>query len=300
MRLVPVLLAVVVLSAACGPGTTADPGPAPAATTGSSPRTTSATPEPSVVPSVVPSETRSARPSKPAYSTWRLGARPLPLRPDGFGEVRPTPPSLRDRRYATVDRLPPPPGERFASSVGPITPELRERMGSSWSPDCPVGLDELRYLTVSFRGYDGAAHTGELVVAASEAEDVVSVFEALYSAGFPIEEMRLPGTADLEAHPTGDGNNTVGMVCRASVGQTQWSAHAYGLAIDLNPFVNPYLRDGLVLPELASSYLDRSRRRPGMVFDGGLVVRAFARIGWSWGGDWTSLKDYQHFSALDR
>jgi hypothetical protein len=231
---------------------------------------------------------------------WELGAHPLPLRGDGYGKVRPTPRSLRVRRYPTVDLLPPPAGERFESSIGQVTPQLRERMGTSWSPQCPVGLDELRYLTLSFRGYDGAAHTGELVVAASAAEDVVSVFEALYAADFPIEEMRLPGTADIEAHPTGDGNNTVGLVCRASIGQTQWSAHAYGLAIDVNPFVNPYFRDGLVLPELAGSYLDRSWRRPGMVLDGDLVVREFARIGWSWGGDWTSLKDYQHFTALDR
>ncbi|MDQ4054916.1 MAG: M15 family metallopeptidase [Actinomycetota bacterium] len=237
---------------------------------------------------------------EPSYSTWELGAHPLPLRPDGFGVVRPTPPTLRDRRYPTVDLLPPPAGEEFASTIGRITPALRQRMGTSWSPQCPVGLDGLRYLTVSFRGFDGAAHTGELVVAAAAAEDVVSVFRALYAADFPIEEMRLPGTADLEAPPTGDGNDTVGLVCRPSIGQTQWSAHAYGLAIDLNPFMNPYLRGDLVLPELAGSYLDRSWHRPGMIFGDDLVVRAFARIGWSWGGDWTSLKDYQHFTALDR
>ncbi len=235
-----------------------------------------------------------------AYSTWELGSHPLPLRPDGFGEVKRTPPALRERRYPTVDLLPPPAGAGFESTIGPITPALRERMGATWSPECPVGPDGLRYLTVSFRGYDGRAHTGELVVAASEAEGVVSVFRALYTADFPIEEMRLPGTADLEAHPTGDGNNTVGLVCRSSTGLSEWSAHAYGLAIDLNPFVNPYVRDDRVLPELASSYLDRNWRRPGMVVDGGAVVREFARIGWSWGGDWTSLKDYQHFTRMGR
>jgi hypothetical protein len=252
----------------------------------------SATPTPEPSPSPIP--------DGPAYSTWELGAHPLPLRPDGFGVVRPTPKTLRVRRYPTVDLLPPPAGERFEFTIGPIMPGLRRRMGATWSPACPVDLDGLRYLTVSFRGYDGAAHTGELVVAATEAEPVVSVFRALYAADFPIEEMRLPGTADLEAHPTGDGNDTVGLVCRPSIGQTQWSAHAYGLAIDLNPFMNPYLRGDLVLPELAGSYLRRSWRRPGMIFDDDLVVREFARIGWSWGGDWTSLKDYQHFSALDR
>ncbi len=235
-----------------------------------------------------------------AYSTWELGSRHLPLRPDGFGEVMPTPPALRERRYPTADVLPLPAGNEFESTVGPVSQQVRKRMGTTWTPACPVGLGELRYLTVSFRGYDGEPHTGEIVVAASEAEGVVSVFKALYAADFPIEEMRLPGTADLEAHPTGDGNDTVGLLCRPSTGLSQWSAHAYGLAIDLNPFVNPYRRGDLVLPELASSYLDRTWLRPGMVVDGDLAVREFARIGWSWGGDWTSLKDYQHFTALDR
>ncbi len=175
------------------------------------------------------------------------------------------------------------------------------RMGETWQPGCPVPLADLRYVTVSFRGFDGAAHTGELVVAAGEASDVVGVFRALFRASYPIEEMRLPTTADLEAPPTGDGNNTAGMVCRPTTGSTTTlSAHAYGLAIDLNPFVNPYQRGGLVLPELASSYLDRSWRRPGMHRTGSVAVREFARIGWSWGGDFQSLEDYHHFSATGR
>ncbi|UMG93359.1 M15 family metallopeptidase [Nocardioides sp. TF02-7] len=233
-------------------------------------------------------------------SDWDVGARPLPLRPDGFGVVRPTPAELRDRRLPTADALPRPPDDRFRASVRPVTPETRRRMGETWSPACPVALADLRHLTLTFRGFDGLAHTGELVVAASEARDVVSVFRALYAADFPIEEMRLPTTADLEAPPTGDGNNTAGLVCRAARGATSWSAHAYGLAIDLNPFHNPYHRGDLVLPELASAYLDRSWRRPGMVLPGSVAVREFARIGWSWGGDWNSLKDYQHFSATGR
>lgn len=173
-------------------------------------------------------------------------------------------------------------------------------MGATWSPRCPVDLEELRYLTVSFRGFDDNPHTGELVVARSEAKDVVSVFRALFDADFPIEEMRLPTTADVTAPPTGDGNNTAGLVCRPQVGATTWSAHAYGLAIDLNPFQNPYQKGDVVLPELASSYLDRRWRRPGMIHPGSVAVEAFARIGWSWGGNWTTLKDYQHFSASGR
>lgn len=173
-------------------------------------------------------------------------------------------------------------------------------MGETYAPGCPVPLSRLRYVTVSFRGFDGAAHTGELVLAASESAGVVSVFRALYRADFPIEEMRLPTTADLDAPPTGDGNNTAGMVCRATTGGTTFSAHAFGLAIDINPFQNPYERGDLVLPELAGSYLDRERRRPGMVLADSLAVREFARIGWSWGGDFQTLLDYQHFTATGR
>lgn len=230
-----------------------------------------------------------------------LGAATLPLRADGYGEVRPTPPSLRVRRYRTRDLLLPPPAGAFRSTTGPITRRLRTRMGETWQPGCPVALADLSYLTVSFRGFDGAAHTGELVVAASEATDVVSVFRALFAAAYPIEEMRLPTTADLDAPPTGDGNNTAAMVCRPTTGSTTTlSAHAYGLAVDLNPFVNPYERGDLVLPELASSYLDRTWRRPGMHRPESVAVREFARIGWSWGGDFQSLKDYHHFTATGR
>ena len=129
---------------------------------------------------------------------------------------------------------------------------------------------------------------------------MVSVFARLYAARFPIEEMRLVTSADLEAHPTGDGNNTAAFVCRAARGQTRWSAHAYGLAVDLDPFQNPYRRGDLVLPELASAYLDRAERRPGMIRPGDVATTAFAAVGWTWGGTWRSPKDLMHFSATGR
>ena len=230
--------------------------------------------------------TRPSATTGPA-GAWRVGARPLPLRPDGFGDVLPTPAALRDRRLPTLDRLPAPPGGRFRSSVRPISPAVRARMGTTWKPGCPVGLADLRYVTVSFRGFDGRAHTGELVVHRRVAAGVVSVFARLYRARFPIEEMRLVTGADLTARPTGDGNNTAAFVCRAARKQTRWSAHAYGLAIDVDPFQNPYHRGDLVLPELASAYLDR----------GDVVTTAFAAIGWTWGGTWRTPKDLMHFSA---
>lgn len=275
------LVAVVLLTGCSQASEPATPTPTPGRTTAAAP-----TPEPEPTPS---------------YSTWPRGERVLALRPDGFGEIRATPPSLRDRRYPTRDVLEPPPGGRFASSIGPVTAEILERMGETYQDGCPVAPGDLRYVQVAFRGFDGEPHTGELVVAATEAEGIVSVFRTLFRIDFPIEEMRLIATADLEAPATGDGNNTAAFICRPTRGQTSLlSAHAYGLAIDVNPFHNPYLKDDVVLPERASSYLDRSRVRPGMIRSDDRVVRAFDRIGWSWGGDFTTLKDFQHFSALAR
>ena len=282
MKPVAALLAATLLLAGCSD--TSDP-PAP---DGPPPSSTAA------APSSSPTD------SGPAYSDWELGVHALPRTAQGFGEIRPTPKALRTRLFPTADLLPPPADGAFHSSVGPVTDAIRQRRGETWSPACPVALADLAYLNVTFRGFDGGAHTGELVVARQVADDVVSVFRALFAAGFPIEEMRLPTTADLDAPPTGDGNNTAALVCRAARGQTSWSAHAYGLAVDVNPFLNPYLKGDVVLPERASAYLDRTRTQPGIIHPGDLVVREFARIGWTWGGSWRSLKDYQHFSATGR
>ncbi len=263
------------------------------------PRSASSAPQPSRSPSARGPSAARTHP-RPSLDTWVVGAHPLPLRPDGFGRIRPTPPQLRVRRMPTVDLLPVPPGGRFGSRVGRVTPAIRRRMGRTWSPRCPVRLRDLRYVTVSFWGFDHRPHTGELVVNARAAGDLVRVFRRLYRARFPIEEMRLPTTRDLEAPPTGDGNDTAALVCRATRTTTTWSAHAYGLAIDVNPFMNPYHKGDLVLPELASAYLDRSWRRPGMILRGGVVTRAFAAVGWTWGGDYSALKDRMHFSANGR
>lgn len=258
---------------------------------------------PTVAPTPEPSATASApaTPSpRPAATTpaplWVVGASPLPLAANGFGKVLPTPKVLRDRRLPTKDLLPPPADGRFHSSIGPVTTALRTRMGETYRPGCPVAPSGLRYVTVSFRGFDGKAHTGELVVATRAAASVVRVFHTLFDQGFPIEEMRLPTTADLDAPPTGDGNDTAAFVCRAARGQKRFSAHAYGLAIDVNPFQNPFVRDDLVLPELAGAYRDRGWVRPGMFLRSSAAVRAFTRAGWTWGGTFHRPKDYQHFS----
>lgn len=206
---------------------------------------------------------------------------------------------LRHRRFTLPDSVPMLPGTGFRAVVtDPAPARVIDR--STWAAGCPVAADELSWVRLTFRGFDGARHTGELLVNSAVDDDLVQVFHDLWDADFPLEQMTVTTVAERDAEPTGDGNGTGAFNCRATTGGTSYSQHAYGLAIDLNPFQNPYLKGDLVLPELASSYLDRGDLRPGMISADGPVVRAFARIGWGWGGGWNTLKDYQHFSANGR
>jgi hypothetical protein len=289
--LLPLLLAGLLLVVACG--STDEQGEA------ETPSDDSSAPVDTTASTAPPSTTTTAetRPSGTPPPDW-LGTRVLPVQADGTGEVQPTPPELADRQLWTEDLLPPPAGEAFEANVQPVPPDVVAR--STWQEACPVTLDELRYVTVSFFGFDGLFHTGELLVNASAAEGMVEVFRRLHEARFPIEEMRITRVDELDAPPTGDGNNTGAFVCRPVTGGSGWSEHAYGLAIDVNSFHNPYVKDSTVLPELASAYIDRSAVRPGMILPGDVVVQAFAAMGWEWGGEWNSLKDFQHFSHNDR
>jgi hypothetical protein len=227
-----------------------------------------------------------------------LGTRVLPTDASGYGIATATPPELVDRRIVTVDVLRPPPDGAFHATVGTVPAAVAAR--STWSARCPVTLADLRYLTVSFRGFDGRAHTGELLVSRTVAPAVVTVFGRLFAAGYPMERMVITTVAERDAPPTGDGNTTGAFNCRPSTGGTSWSEHAYGRAIDVNPFQNPYVRGRLVIPELARAYADRGRILPGVITASGPVVAAFSAVGWTWGGSWTAPKDYMHFSSTGR
>jgi hypothetical protein len=270
----------------------------PAATT-TAPATVPATVPPTApttpVPAPVTPSTNAPVPAGGATDapSW-LGRRVLPLRKDGYGRIGPTPPDLDPRNIRTVDVLSPPADGAFRSTVAAVPPDVVAR--STWGPDCPVRLEDLRYVTVSFVGFDGGVHTGELIVNKAAAEPMVRVFRKLFAARFPIERMVVTTALERDMPPTGDGNTTGSFNCRSAAGTTHWSQHAYGLAVDVNPFMNPYLKGDVVLPELATTYGRRGDVRPGMITRGGAVAKAFAAEGWGWGGNWTSLKDYMHFS----
>jgi hypothetical protein len=184
----------------------------------------------------------------------------------------------------------------FTSTVTPVT---RAQLPHSWRAGCPVGPSQLRRVRLTYWGFDKKPHGGWLVVNADAVRDLVRVFRRLYAARFPIRRMR-----PIDAYRGSDerslaADNTSAFNCRYAVapGPRRWSAHAYGRAIDVNPVENPYVEGGRVHPRAGRAYLDRSNIRLGMAVRGGFLVRAFAAVGWQWGGRWRGTPDYQHFSS---
>jgi poly-gamma-glutamate synthesis protein (capsule biosynthesis protein) len=167
----------------------------------------------------------------------------------------------------------------------------------SWTPRCPVALDELRLVTLTYWGFDHRAHTGRLIANADATPALVGVLRRLYDIRFPIRRM-VPvdgyGASDERAMEADDTSVFNG---RFVEGTTSWSQHAYGRAIDIDPLENPEIKDGQVFPTTARRYVDRTLGLPGMIVAHDAVVRAFAAAGWGWGGAWHSPIDYQHFSA---
>lgn len=186
---------------------------------------------------------------------------------------------------------------RFSAAIEPAP---IERMTSSWRPGCPVAPEDLRLLTLTHWGFDGAVHRGELVIHEDQARAVKEVFRALFKARFPIKRMELVDVYGGDDDRSMAANNTSGFNCRSVAGSFSWSEHAYGRAIDINPIQNPEVRGGRVSPPAGAAYLDRSHRARGLIQADDVVVQAFAAVGWGWGGYWTSLKDYQHFSSTGR
>jgi hypothetical protein len=162
---------------------------------------------------------------------------------------------------------------------------------------CPVSAAQLQAVHVRYRGFDGAPHVGVLVVNRRVARDVTTVFRRLYAARFPIRRITPISAFHGSDNASMAADNTSAFNCRRAVGGSGWSEHAYGTAIDVNPVENPYMLNGRVLPPAGRRYLNRSRVRPGMAVGSGVLVRAFASVGWKWGGRWTGSPDYQHFSV---
>jgi hypothetical protein len=183
----------------------------------------------------------------------------------------------------------------FHSTVQPLPAPLRAGVERHlWHPGCPVPLSDLRLLTVDYWGFDGQVHSGRLVVNRHWARPLAGVFRRLFELRFPIRRMR-PVANSGDDTSSFECRDAVPSPCPGSSGSGNWSEHAYGAAVDLNPIENPYTGCGVTREKASIPYLDRSRQRKGMVTPA--VVAAFRAIGWGWGGDWVGVKDYMHFSA---
>jgi hypothetical protein len=183
----------------------------------------------------------------------------------------------------------------FSSSTKAVT---AADLGASWHAGCPVAPAQLRQISLSYWGFDGLPHTGSIVVNAAVVPAVIKVFATLYAEHFPIRRMEPVSNFGGSDDASMAVDNTSGFNCRNAVapGPPQWSAHAYGKAIDVNTVENPYLEGGKVLPPQGAAFAKRTPYRAGMAVTGGQLVQAFAAVGWYWGGRWNS-PDYQHFSS---
>jgi hypothetical protein len=191
--------------------------------------------------------------------------------------------------------------EGYTATISRLDRETRQLMrGLSWRPGCPVAMDDLRLLRLTYYGFDRESHMGKLVVHRRWAHEIVRVFRRIYRARFPIRRMRLVDHYGADDRRSMAADNTSAFNCRWRAGVCcRWSQHAYGRAIDINPVENPFVWDGGFSPPAGEPYLDRSNRRRGMIYRRDRVWRAFRAFGWEWGGDWND-PDYQHFSATGR
>ena len=195
----------------------------------------------------------------------------------------------------------------LTSGVSALSSEVRGYMtGRSWHVGCPVALDDLRLVIVTYAELGGPRlrrRTGPLVVQRAVAAKIAAVFDRLLAADFPIARVQLVDDFEADDDRSTLANNTSAFNCRRAEGSTAWSQHAFGRAVDVNPVENPYVyADGTVLDPAAMPFRDRSASRgvPGVIADASPAVQAFAAVGWRWGGRWSGTKDYQHFSSNGR
>ena len=183
-----------------------------------------------------------------------------------------------------------------------ITDSIFDRIkGNSFKEDCTVPRETLRYLRILHWG-PGGTTAGELICDKSVSRALLDVFKELYEEKYPIEKVRLIDEYGADDEASMADNNSSCFNFRKVPGKDKLSLHSLGLAVDINPFYNPYVRtnaDGVLCcsPEGSQPYMDRGKAFLYKIEADDACVRIFARHGFLWGGDWTTCKDYQHFST---
>ena len=169
-----------------------------------------------------------------------------------------------------------------------------------------ICYDDLKYLNVLYVDFDGETQVGEIVCNAAIAEDLTEIFHELYKADYRIERIRLIDEYNADDNLSMEDNNTSSFCYRVVENTTRLSNHAYGMAIDINPFYNPYVvynSEGTRITPVGSEiYADRSDAvmNPYRIDKNDLAYKLFKEHGFTWGGDWNSCKDYQHFEKKSK
>lgn len=166
-----------------------------------------------------------------------------------------------------------------------------------------IAYEDLSYVVVQYVGFDYETYEGEIVCNNAIAQDLVEIFHELYRNEYQIESIALIEEYGGDDLASCTANNTSCFNYREVVGSNSLSKHALGLAIDINPLYNPYITynsDGSenVYPENAKEYADRSKSFPYKIDENDLCYKLFTDHGFTWGGHWNSLKDYQHFQKV--
>jgi len=192
-------------------------------------------------------------------------------------------------------------GTYKACCYNPIPSNITQKMiGKSYKEGCPIPITDLAYVQITHYDMNGKICSGELVVHKKIAHMVMEIFEDIHAAGFPIEKMLLIDEYDANDDRSMEDNNSSAFCFRSITNMPGViSNHGLGIAIDINTRLNPYVKGDSIAPSNAQKYVDRSQNEPGMIHPEDAVVRAFKIRGFTWGGDWKSLKDYQHFE-IDR
>ena len=192
----------------------------------------------------------------------------------------------------------------YQAKISPITAAVKQRMikGNSWRKGCPVPLQNLRYLQLIYKDFNGNKKMGEIIVHKDVASEVSQIFGELYVIGYPIHKMKLVSEYKGSDWQSIEADNTSAFNCRNATGSKKWSKHSYGKAIDLNSIENPYIsRSGHISHKASQQYRKRIHKKhtaadKAVLLKKDKAVRIFKKYGWKWGGDWSGVKDYQHFS----
>ena len=157
----------------------------------------------------------------------------------------------------------------------------------------PMGIiDSLRLIDVRYFAFDNRLHQGQLVVHREVEKDVIEIFNLIERLKFPIARVFPIVKYEWSDDASMADNNTSAFNYRFVMGTERFSHHAYGRAVDINPYLNPVIDEkGRIDPPGAAYLPDRQ----GTLFETHPVVREFKKQGWRWGGNFSSSVDYHHF-----